>query len=57
MLITIGATVVLVVGFHWGAVGLVVGNFTGTLTVYFVLARLPHASSSGSSSTASCSGR
>jgi len=29
--------VLFVAVFHWGAVGLVVGNFTGTLTVYLVL--------------------
>ena len=37
VLITIGATLVLVVGFHKGAVGLLVGNFVGTLCVYLVL--------------------
>jgi O-antigen/teichoic acid export membrane protein len=37
VLITIGATLVLVVGFHKGAVGLLVGNFVGTLCVYVVL--------------------
>jgi O-antigen/teichoic acid export membrane protein len=35
--ITVGATVLLVVGLHKGATGAVVGNFLGTLTVYFVL--------------------
>jgi O-antigen/teichoic acid export membrane protein len=35
--ITIGATVVLVVGFHKGALGALVGNFVGTLCVYFPL--------------------
>jgi O-antigen/teichoic acid export membrane protein len=35
--ITIGATVALVVGFHKGALGALVGNFTGTLCVYFPL--------------------
>jgi O-antigen/teichoic acid export membrane protein len=35
--ITIGATVLLVVGLHKGALGLIVGNFTGTLCVYTVL--------------------
>jgi len=37
VLITVGATVVLVVGFHKGATGAVVGNFLGTLSVYLVL--------------------
>jgi O-antigen/teichoic acid export membrane protein len=37
VLITIGATVALVVGAHKGAIGAVVGNFVGTLTVYAVL--------------------
>ncbi len=37
VLITIGATITLVVGFHKGALGAVIGNFFGTLTVYFVL--------------------
>src|SRR5215210_4363806 len=37
VLITIGATVALVVGAHKGAVGAVVGNFLGTLCVYVVL--------------------
>jgi O-antigen/teichoic acid export membrane protein len=37
VLITIGATITLVVGFHKGALGAVVGNFLGTLTVYFAL--------------------
>jgi O-antigen/teichoic acid export membrane protein len=35
--ITVGATVLLVVGLHKGPTGAVVGNFLGTLTVYFVL--------------------
>jgi O-antigen/teichoic acid export membrane protein len=35
--ITIAATVVLVVGFDKGALGVLVGNFTGTLLVYFPL--------------------
>jgi O-antigen/teichoic acid export membrane protein len=35
--ITIGATVLLVVGMHKGPLGLIVGNFTGTLCVYAVL--------------------
>jgi len=37
VLITIGATIALVVGFHKGAIGAVIGNFLGTLAVYFVL--------------------
>ena len=37
MLITIGATIALVVGAHKGAIGAVVGNFLGTLIVYVVL--------------------
>jgi O-antigen/teichoic acid export membrane protein len=37
VLITIGATVVLVVPFHKGPLGVIVGNFTGTLVVYLGL--------------------
>jgi O-antigen/teichoic acid export membrane protein len=37
VLITVVAMVLFVAVFHWGAVGLVVGNFTGTLVVYFAL--------------------
>jgi O-antigen/teichoic acid export membrane protein len=37
VLITIGATIALVVGGHKGAIGAVIGNFLGTLTVYVVL--------------------
>jgi O-antigen/teichoic acid export membrane protein len=37
VLITIGATIALVVGAHEGALGAVIGNFLGTLTVYVVL--------------------
>jgi O-antigen/teichoic acid export membrane protein len=37
VLITVVAMVVFVAVLHWGAVGLVVGNFVGTLAVYFVL--------------------
>lgn len=37
VLITVAAMVVFVAVFHWGAVGLVVGNFTGTLAVYLAL--------------------
>src|SRR3954464_2922376 len=37
VLITVAAMVLAVAVFHWGAVGLVVGNFTGTLCVYVAL--------------------
>jgi len=37
VLITVAAMVLFVAVFHWGAVGLVVGNFTGTLLVYVAL--------------------
>ena len=37
VLITVAAMVLFVAVFHWGAVGLVVGNFVGTLCVYFAL--------------------
>jgi O-antigen/teichoic acid export membrane protein len=37
VLITIGSTILLVVGLHKGAVGALVGNFVGTLCVYFPL--------------------
>src|SRR4051812_7557659 len=37
VLITVAAMVVFVAVLHWGAIGLVVGNFTGTLAVYAVL--------------------
>jgi O-antigen/teichoic acid export membrane protein len=37
VLITIGATVLLIVVFHKGALGLLVGNFIGTLCVYVAL--------------------
>ena len=37
ILITVAATVILVVGLHKGAVGVIVGNFVGTLSVYLVL--------------------
>ncbi|MFL5929075.1 MAG: oligosaccharide flippase family protein [Gaiellaceae bacterium] len=37
ILITVAATVLLVVGLHKGATGAVVGNFVGTLAVYLVL--------------------
>jgi O-antigen/teichoic acid export membrane protein len=37
VLITVGATILLVAVWHKGAVGVIVGNFTGTLVVYFVL--------------------
>ena len=37
VLITIGSTIALVIGAHKGAIGAVIGNFLGTLTVYLVL--------------------
>jgi O-antigen/teichoic acid export membrane protein len=37
VLITVAAMVVFVAVLHWGAIGLVVGNFTGTLCVYVAL--------------------
>jgi O-antigen/teichoic acid export membrane protein len=37
VLVTVAAMVVFIAVFHWGAIGLVVGNFTGTLTVYVAL--------------------
>jgi O-antigen/teichoic acid export membrane protein len=37
VLLTVGTTVLLVVGLHKGATGAVVGNFVGTLAVYLVL--------------------
>ena len=37
VLITVGMTVLLVVGLHKGPTGAVVGNFIGTLCVYLVL--------------------
>jgi O-antigen/teichoic acid export membrane protein len=37
VLVTVGATVILVVGYHQGALGVIVGNFTGTLVVYLGL--------------------
>ncbi|TML83986.1 MAG: hypothetical protein E6G08_18645 [Actinobacteria bacterium] len=37
ILITVAATVILVVGFHKGPLGVLVGNFLGTLCVYVVL--------------------
>jgi O-antigen/teichoic acid export membrane protein len=37
VLITIGATIALVVGFDKGAIGAIVGNFIGTLVVYLVV--------------------
>jgi O-antigen/teichoic acid export membrane protein len=37
VLVTVVAMVVFVAVFHWGAIGLVVGNFTGTLVVYLAL--------------------
>jgi len=37
VVITVGATILLVVVWHKGALGVIVGNFTGTLVVYAVL--------------------
>ncbi len=37
LLVTVGATVLLVVALHHRALGVIVGNFTGTLVVYLVL--------------------
>ena len=37
VLITVGSTVLLVAVWHKGALGVLVGNFTGTLAVFFVL--------------------
>ncbi len=37
VLVTVCAMVLFVAVFHWGAIGLVVGNFTGTLVVYLAL--------------------
>jgi O-antigen/teichoic acid export membrane protein len=37
VLVTVAAMVLFVAVFHWGAIGLVVGNFTGTLLVYVAL--------------------
>jgi O-antigen/teichoic acid export membrane protein len=37
VLVTVVAMVVFVAVFHWHAMGLIVGNFTGTLAIYLVL--------------------
>jgi O-antigen/teichoic acid export membrane protein len=37
VLTTVGATILLVIVWHQGALGVIVGNFTGTLVVYIVL--------------------
>jgi O-antigen/teichoic acid export membrane protein len=37
VLLTVCAMVLFVAVFHWGAIGLIVGNFTGTLLVYMAL--------------------
>jgi O-antigen/teichoic acid export membrane protein len=42
VLLTILLTVIFIVVLHWGAIGLIVGNFTGTLCVYFVLLAYRH---------------
>ena len=55
--ITVGATVLLVVGLDKGPTGAVVGNFLGTLTVYFVLLGVPPLPARPRSSTADCCAR
>ena len=57
VLITIGATIALVVGAHKGAIGAVIGNFLGTLDGLRRPARLPSLPARASSSTAGCCGR
>jgi O-antigen/teichoic acid export membrane protein len=42
VLITIAAMILFVAVFQWGAIGLIVGNFTGTLCVYLVLLAYRH---------------
>jgi O-antigen/teichoic acid export membrane protein len=42
VVITVGAMVLFVAVLHWGAIGLVVGNFTGTLLVYVALLAYRH---------------
>jgi O-antigen/teichoic acid export membrane protein len=42
VLLTILLTVLFIVVLHWGAIGLIVGNFTGTLCVYLVLLAYRH---------------
>jgi O-antigen/teichoic acid export membrane protein len=42
VLITILLTVLFIAVLHWGAIGLIVGNFTGTLIVYVVLLAYRH---------------
>ena len=42
VLITVCGTVALVVGLRWGAVGVIVGNFTGTLLIYAALLLYRH---------------
>jgi len=37
VIVTVAAMVLFVAVFHWGAIGLIVGNFTGTLVVYLGL--------------------
>ena len=55
--VTIGITILLVVVLDQGPLGVLVGNFSGTLIVYAVLARPTDERSSGSSSIARSSGR
>jgi O-antigen/teichoic acid export membrane protein len=42
VVITVAAMILFVAVFHWGAIGLVVGNFTGTLVVYLALLAYRH---------------
>ena len=56
ILLTIGATLLLVVALDQGPIGVIVGNFTGTLLVY-AASSATAASSSDSSSTAACCAR
>jgi O-antigen/teichoic acid export membrane protein len=42
VIITVAAMVLFVAVLHWGAIGLVVGNFTGTLIVYVALLAYRH---------------
>ena len=55
VIITVVATILLVAVWHKGAIGVLVGNFTGTLVVYFVLLAYRRFQL-GSSSTATSSG-
>ena len=55
--VTIGATVLLVVVWEQGALGVIVGNFTGTLVVYLALLALPPRAARPRSSRGRCSAR